>query len=135
MLTGFARWPSVVVALGLSAVAGQALAADVYKGIAKFTAADGKRASVPVTISIDATTPDADRVALPARPRPTPRARRVCWQVRSSSVTSRPSAPGSDPVCNASPGGDGQIITVISDEALGSSAATRRPPSPRKAST
>ena len=120
MLTGFARWPSVVVALGLSAVFGQALAADVYKGIAKFTAADGKRASVPVTISIDATTPDADRVALAAKAKTNPAGAKGLLagskqlgfiEARAVRVPIR--------YAFASPGGDGQIITVISDEPLG----------------
>jgi hypothetical protein len=63
-MTGISHSFRVVVALGALIFAGQSLATDVYKGTAKFTAADGKRAEVTVTISLDAPTPEAERAAL-----------------------------------------------------------------------
>src|SRR5262245_49914133 len=120
MVNGISRWPSVVLALGLSALAGQALAADVYKGTAKFTAADGKRAAVPVTIALEATTPEAERVAIVDKAKSDIKGAKGILagskqlgyiEARGHRVPIR--------YAYAYPGGDGQIITVISDEPLG----------------
>jgi hypothetical protein len=45
-------------------VASQALAADVYTGIAKFKNAEGNEVSTKVTISLDGATPEAERKAI-----------------------------------------------------------------------
>jgi len=120
MVTGISRWPSVVLVLGLSAMAGQALAADVYKGNAKFTAADGQRVSVPVTISLDGTTPEADRTALVGKAKTDPKGAKglLAGEKQLGYIEARDHRV---PIryAYASPGDYGQIITVISDEPLG----------------
>jgi hypothetical protein len=120
MQTRISRWPSVVLALGLSGLAGQALAAEVYTGNAKFTAANGKRTSVPVTISFDAPTTEEERAMLVDKFKSDPASTKDLLagmkelgyiEARDHRVPIR--------YVYARPGGHGQIITVLSDEPLG----------------
>ena len=61
-MIGIRRAHWLVSGLGVSAIlAGQAFAADVFQGTAKFKAADGKQMSLPVTFSVDGVTSDATR--------------------------------------------------------------------------
>ena len=54
-----------VSSLGMCAFfAGQALAADVYQGTAKFKNAKGKQVTATVTVTLDRTMPDAERAAV-----------------------------------------------------------------------
>jgi hypothetical protein len=107
--------------LGISVVlAGQALGADVYRGTAKYTNAKGDRVSTPVTISLDGATPDADRAPLVEKARSDPGAAKALLASKAQlgyieAVDHRV------PIRYAYviPGGNGQLITVISDEALG----------------
>jgi hypothetical protein len=102
--------------------AAQALAADVYKGTAKFTNAQGERVSTPVTISLDSATPDAERAPLVEKAKASPEAAKSALSgqkeigyIEAEAIDRRV------PIRYAYviPGGDGQLITVISDEALG----------------
>jgi hypothetical protein len=99
-------------------VAGPALAADVYKGTAKFTSATGERVSVPVTISIDGSTPDSDRTALVDKAKADPAAAKSALsglkQIGYIEARDR-----RVPIRYAYTHPGGEIITVISDEALG----------------
>ena len=54
-----------VSSLGVCAFfAGQALAADVYQGTAKFKNAKGKQVTATVTVTLDRTTPEEERLAI-----------------------------------------------------------------------
>jgi hypothetical protein len=115
-------WPSwAVFGLGLQLmVAGQALAADTYKANARFTNAEGERVSTPVTISIEGTTPDAERTALVEKAKAKPDAAKELLagqkQIGYIEAVNR-----RVPIKYAyvQPGGGGQFITVVSDEPLG----------------
>ena len=113
------RWVVLVLAAHVALV-GQAMAADVYKGTAKFTNAAGERVSVPVTISIENVTPETERTALLDKARTNPEAARTALagqkqlgyiEARDRRVPIR--------YAYAKPGGEGQFITVISSEPLG----------------
>jgi hypothetical protein len=55
----------VVSSLGMCAVfAGQALAADVYQGTVKFKNAAGKQVTEKLTVTLDRTMPEAERLAI-----------------------------------------------------------------------
>jgi hypothetical protein len=101
-------------------LAGQVLAADVYQATARFTDAKGERASIPVTISLEATTPEAERTALAEKARAKPESAKELLtglkqlgyiEARDRRVPIR--------YAYVQPGGDGQFITVLSDEPLG----------------
>jgi hypothetical protein len=104
----------------LSLVAGQALAADVYKASAKFTNSKGERVATPVTITLDGSTPEAERTALVEKAKSDPKAAKSLLaglkQLGTIEAVDR-----KVPIRYAyvQPGGDGQFITVISDEPLG----------------
>ena len=101
-------------------LAGQALAADVYRGTAKFTNAKGERVSTPVTISLDGATPDAERHALVAKAKDGPEAAKSALAGQKA-IGYIEAVDRRVPIRYAyvMPGGDGQLITVISDETLG----------------
>jgi hypothetical protein len=94
---------------------GQVLAADVYKATAKFTNAEGKRVSTPVTISLEQPTSQTDRAALVEKVRTSPEAAKGVLaglkQLGYIEAVER--------YADVQPGGDGEFITVISDEPLG----------------
>ena len=111
----------IAVGLGLYLfVAGQTLAADVYKGSAKFTSAKGDRVSLPVTISIDQATPDTERAALAEKARVNPASAKalLASQKQIGYIEANDKRV---PIRYAyvSPAGDGKMMTVLSDEALG----------------
>src|SRR5687767_3283767 len=65
----------LVVSMGICVLgAGQALGADVYKGTAKYTNAQGERVSTVVTISLDGATTDAERAPLVEKAKASPEA-------------------------------------------------------------
>jgi hypothetical protein len=111
----------IAFGLGISVIlAGQALAADVYRGNAKFTNAKGDRVSTPVTISLDGATPDAQRTSLVEKAKSDPASAK-------SALASQPQIGYIEAVdrrvpiryAYVVPGGAGKLITVISDETLG----------------
>ena len=113
----------LVVSMGICVLgAGQALGADVYKGTAKYTNAQGERVSTVVTISLDGATTDAERAPLVEKAKASPEAAKSVLAAQKQ--LGYIEAEGIDrrvPIRYAYvvPGGDGQLITVISDEALG----------------
>lgn len=119
-MTRISRSIWVVAALGSIVLAGQALATEAYEGTAKFTAANGKRVEVPVKISLDASTPDADRAALvkQARANPADIKAALAGQKQLGYIEARGTKV---PIRYAyvSPGGDGTNMILISDEPLG----------------
>ena len=59
------RMHLLVSSLGMCAFfAGQALAADVYQGTAKFKNAKGKQVTTTVTVTLEGTTPEEERSAI-----------------------------------------------------------------------
>jgi hypothetical protein len=111
----------LVSSLGLCALtAGQALAADVYQGTAKFKNAQGKQVSTTVTVTLEGTTPEAERLA-------------IVEQVKSNPDSAKSILAGkpqlgvieaedrSVPIRYAyvSPLDDGQNLIVVSDEPMG----------------
>jgi hypothetical protein len=121
VMTGNARSLKLGLVFGVAVVfAGQALAADVYKGTAKFTAADGKRTSVPVTISIDEPTPEAERKAIGDKAR-NDMAGAKSLLAAQKEIGYIEAVDHRVPIRYAvvSPGDYGSIITVISNEPLG----------------
>jgi hypothetical protein len=121
MVTGYSRSHRFMLCLGLQVVlASQVLAADVYKATAKFTNAKGERVSAPVTISIEQRTSDTERMALVDKAKANPGAVKsaISGQKQLGYIEARDRRV---PIryAYARPGGEGQYITVISDEPLG----------------
>ena len=112
-----------VLALGLLSLAmGQALAADVYKASAKFTNAKGERVSTLVTITLDGRTADAERTALVEKAKANPEAAKsLLTGLKQLGTIEAQGVDRKVPIryAYAQPGGDGEFITVISDEPLG----------------
>jgi hypothetical protein len=55
----------LVASLGMCGFfAGQALAADVYQGTVKFKNAQGKQVTTQVTVTLERTTPEEERLAI-----------------------------------------------------------------------
>jgi len=131
-MTRISRSYWIVAALGSMLIAGQALATDVYHGTAKFTAADGKRAAVPVTISLDAPTPDAERVALVEQAKANPDGIKaaLAGQKQLGFIEARDVKV---PIRYAYlyPGGDGTNMVLISDEPLGYIGGNKRSAKPK----
>ena len=113
-----AHW--FALGLGISVFAGQALAADVYQGTAKFRNAEGKSISAKVTITLEKAMPEADRLAVAEKIRGNPDSAKSVLagypQLGSIEADNR-----RVPIrfANTSALVDGQNITVISDEPLG----------------
>ena len=114
------RSQGLIVALGLLSFAGCALAADVYKASAKFTNAQGERVSAPVTISIEGRTEEADRLALRDKAKSDPKTvKSLLSGLKDLGYIEATGRKVPIRYAYVQPGGDGQIITVISDEPLG----------------
>jgi hypothetical protein len=120
-MTGHARSYWVVLAAGLlSFVAGESLAADVYKASAKFTNAKGERVSTPVTITLEGRTADADRTALVEKAKANPEgAKSLLTGLKQLGTIEAVDRKVPIRYVYVQPGGDGEFITVISDEPLG----------------
>lgn len=110
----------VVLGLGVPLIAGQALAADTYTANARFTNAEGERVTTPVTISLDGVTPEAERATLVEKAKAKPDAAKELLagqkQIGYIEAVNR-RVPIKYAYVQA--GGDGQFITVLSDEPLG----------------
>jgi len=113
-----AQW--FVLGLGMCVFAGQSLAADIYNGTAKFKNAEGKSVSVKVTITVEGTMAETDRLDVVQKVRSNPNSAK-------SVLASKPKL-GMIEADNrrvpiryvlVSSLVDGQNITVISDEPLG----------------
>ena len=115
------RMHRFVSSLGMCAFfAGQALAADVYQGDVKFKNAAGKQVTAKLTVTLDRTMPDAERLALVEQAKSDPEAARIALAgkpqlgvieagdrrvpIRFASVSSLD---------------DGQNLVVLSDEPMG----------------
>jgi hypothetical protein len=109
----------MVMGLGL-VVAGQAVAADVYKGTAKFKDASGQPATAAITISLDEQTPEAERTALVAKAKADPKAaKKMLADHKAIGYIEARDMKVPIKYAYVYPGGDGEFITVISDQALG----------------
>ena len=110
---------AVVLGFGLTC-AGHALAADVYKGTAKFKDASGNPASIPVTISLDQATPEAERTVLLGKAKADPKAvKQVLTEHKPIGYIEARDVKVPIKYAYVYPGGDGEFITVVSDEPLG----------------
>ena len=106
-----AHW--VVFGLGMQLIfVGPALAADVYKATAKFTNAEGKRVSTPVTISLEQPTSESDRAALVEKVRTRPEAAKGVLAGLKQLGYIEAVERVCHPVRLVQPGGDGDFITV-----------------------
>jgi len=121
-MIGNPRTHSVVLGLGMCLFfAGQALAAEVYQGVAKFRNADGKQTSAKVTISIDGTAlPEAERLAVVEKVRSNPESAKSVLaglpQLGYIEANNRRVPIRFAHVSNLA---SGKNVTLISDEALG----------------
>ncbi len=117
--TGCAR--RIAFGLGISVIlAGQALAADVYRGTAKYTNAKGDRVATVVTVSLDGATTEAERAPLVEKAKADPGAAKAVLASQKQlgyieAVDRRVPIRYAYVVA----GGNGTIMTLISDEALG----------------
>ena len=107
--------------------AGQALAADVYQGTVKFENAAGKQVTAKVTVTLDRTISDAERLAIVEQVKPNPNAAKSVLagkpqlgviEVEDRRVPIR--------FAYAYPLANGQNLTVISDEAIGFIGGTKK---------
>jgi hypothetical protein len=100
--------------------AGPALAADVYQGTAKFRNAEGKQISAKVTITLEGTMPEADRLAVVGKIRSNPdSAKSVLAGYPQLGFIEADNRRVPIRYAYVSRLVDGQNITVISDEPLG----------------
>jgi hypothetical protein len=109
------------VALGLGLiVAGEALSADVYTATANFKNAKGEPASIPVTITVEQTTPEAEREALFAKVKDDPKVtKQLLAEHKAIGFIEARDVRVPIKYAYVYPGGSGEFITVISDEPLG----------------
>jgi hypothetical protein len=110
-----------VSGLGMCAFfAGQALAADVYQGAVKFKNAAGKQVTATVTITLDRTMPDAERLATVEEVKSNPdSAKSVLAGKPQLGVIEADDRRVPIRYAYVSPLDDGQNIIVISDEPMG----------------
>lgn len=111
----------VVLGLGVPLiVAGQALAADTYTANARFTNAEGERVTTPVTISLEGSTPETERAALAEKAKAKPEsAKELLAGQKQLGYIEAVNRRVPIKYAYVQPGGDGQFITVLSDEPLG----------------
>lgn len=117
------RLRSTWAVLGLGAqliLAGQVLAADVYQATARYTNAEGERVSTPVTISLEGSTPETERAALVEKVKAKPDSvKELLAGQKQLGYIEAVNRRVPIKYAYVQPGGDGQFITVLSDEALG----------------
>jgi hypothetical protein len=122
-MSGRSRPTWAVLGLGAQLiVAGQVLAADVYQATARFTNAEGERVTTPVTISLEGSTPETERAALAEKAKAKPdSAKELLTGQKVLGYIEAPQINRRVPIkyANVQAGGDGQFITVLSDEPLG----------------
>ena len=110
-----------IAGLGMCAfLAGQAWAADVYQGDVKFKNKAGKQVTAKVTVTLDGTMPDDERLALVELSKTDPDAARTALVAKPQLGTIE-AEDRSVPIKFASVYDldDGQNVVVISDEPLG----------------
>ena len=128
------RMPWLISGLGLCAlIAGQALAADVYQGTVKFKNAAGKQVTTTLTVTLERTTPEEERLA-------------IVEQVKSNPDSAKAVLAGKPqigvieaedrrvPIRFASVAGQdgGENLIVISDEPMGFIGGARKPASSKR---
>jgi hypothetical protein len=113
--------------------AGQALAADVYQGDVKFKDAKGKPVSTTVTVTLDRTMPDADRMAIVEKVKSDPDSAKsvLAGQPQIGVIEA---GDRSVPIryAHVSSLDDGQNLIVISDEPMGFIGGAKKPASAKK---
>ena len=121
IMIGTSRAHRFVLGFGVCVfTAGQALAADVYQGTAKFRNAEDKSTSVKVTISLDGTMPEAARLAILEKVKGNPdSAKSVLAGYPQLGFIEADNRRVPIRFAYISPIVDGKNITVISDEPLG----------------
>jgi hypothetical protein len=110
-----------VSGLGICAFfAGQALAADVYQGAVKFKNAAGKQVTATVTITLDQTMPEAERLATVEQVKSNPdSAKSVLASKPQLGVIEAEDRRVPIRYASVSPLSDGEYIIVFSDEPMG----------------
>jgi len=110
-----------VSSLGMFAFfAGQALAADVYQGTAKYKNAKGKQATATVTVTLDRTTPEEERLAIAEQVKSNPdSAKSVLAGKPQLGVIEAEDRRVPIRFATVSPLDDGENLLVVSDEPLG----------------
>jgi hypothetical protein len=100
--------------------AGQALAADVYQGTVKFKNAAGKQVTAKLTVTLDRTTPEADRLAIAEQVKANPdSAKSVLTGQPQLGVIEAEDRRVPIRFANVYDLDDGQNLLVISDEPMG----------------
>jgi hypothetical protein len=107
--------------LGLCAfIAGQALAADVYQGTVTFKNAQGKSVTTTLTVTLEGSTPEADRLALAEQLKANPDSAKSILAGKPQLGTIQ-AEDRTVPIrfAHASPMDTGENLIVISDEPMG----------------
>lgn len=127
-----AHW--IVLSLAMCGFcAGQTLAADVYKGTAKFRNAEGKQITVPVTITLERPMPEVNRRAVVEKIRSNPdSAKSVLTSYPQLGLIEADKLSVPIRYSYSSALVDGENITVISDEPLGFIGGAAKDAKPKK---
>jgi hypothetical protein len=115
------RMLRLVSSLGICAFfAGQTLAADVYQGTVNFKNAAGKQVTEKLTVTLDRTTPDAERLAIVEQVKSNPdSAKSVLADKPQLGVIEAGDRRVAIRYASVTPLDDGQNLIVISDEPMG----------------
>ena len=115
------RMHRFVSSLGMCAFfAGQALAADVYQGTVKFKDASGKQVTTKLTVTLDRTMPDEERLATVEQVKSNPdSAKSVLAGKPQLGVIEAGDRRVPIRFASVSPLDDGENLIVISDEPMG----------------
>ncbi len=111
----------LVLGMGICVfAAGQALAADVYQGTAKFKNAEGKQDTAKVTISLEGATPETERVAIRDKVQSSPQsAKSVLAGQKQLGYIEYGDRRVPIRYANVSSSLGGETVSIISDEPLG----------------
>ena len=117
-----------IASLGMCAFfAGQASAADVYQGTVKFKNAKGKPVTATLTVTLDQTMPEADRLAIVEQVKKDPdSAKSVLAGKPQLGVIEAEGKRVPIRYAYISPLDDGQNVLVISDEPMGFIGGSRK---------
>jgi hypothetical protein len=128
------RMHRLVSSLGMCAFfAGQALAADVYQGTVKFKNAQGKQVTTTVTVTLERTTPDAERLAIVEQVKSNPdSAKSVLADKPQLGVIEAGDRRVPIRYAHVSPLDDGQNLIVFSDEPMGFIGGAKKSASAKK---
>jgi hypothetical protein len=119
--SGNIRIKRLILTLGLLTFAGNAaIAAEVFKGTAKFTDSKDERTSTTVTISLDGRTTDADQAALREKAQGKPGgAKELLAALPELGYIQAVDRKVPIRYAYIRPAGSGQMMTLISDQPLG----------------